>query len=270
MSEGMTGNGSVKWELDTRGVATLILNRPEVNNAYNGDMIAGLHEAMDLLSREPAMRVVVLRGAGKHFQAGADLRWISALAHEDTQTNLHFSRATAQAVRRLEELPVPTLALVHGGCFGGGTGMVAACDIVIAAEDAVFSITETRWGLTPGIILPQLCRAMGVQQVRRYALSCERFDASEAHRMGFVHQVCPNDALKASGDGVVDTLLMNAPRASAATKARALSLARAFVDPVAFEDLVREHSHFRQQAEAREGTASFIEKRKPIWYPGGH
>lgn len=267
-SHGSAGQGTVTWELDRRGVATVTLNRPEVNNAYNGDMIAGLHEAMDVLCARGGLRVVVLRGAGRHFQAGADLRWISILGGEDLHSNLRASRATASAVQRLEALPVPTIALVHGGCFGGGTGMVAACDIVIAAEDAIFSITETRWGLTPGIILPQLCRSMGIQQVRRYALSCERFDAHAAQRMGFVHEVCGVDALAAAGARMVDTLLMNAPLASAATKTRALSLAEAFVDPVAFEDLVREHSQFRQQAEAREGTASFIEKRRPGWYPG--
>lgn len=163
-------------------------------------------------------------------------------------------------------LPVPTLALVQGGCFGGGTGMVAACDMVFAARDAVFSITEVRWGLTPAIILAQLSRAMGLRQVRRYALSCERFSAQEAWRVGLVHQVC--DDLVAEGEAMVNTLLMNAPLALAATKRRALALAQCPMQEHEFDELVREHTHFRRQPEAREGTASFIEKRAPAWYPG--
>lgn len=262
------GNGTVLWARDGRGIATLTLNRPEVNNAYNGEMISGLHEAMDALALEAGVRVVVVRGAGKHFQAGADLRWIAALAGEGADANFRASRATADAVRRLETLPMPTIALVQGGCFGGGTGIVAACDVVIATDDAQFSITETRWGLTPGIILPQLCRALGIQQVRRYALSGERFGAQQAQRLGFVHEVCAPASLAERCNRIVDTLLMNAPGATSSTKQRMLSLSSAYSDPVAFEDLVREHAHFRQQVEAREGTASFIEKRKPAWYPG--
>lgn len=126
----------ILWRLDARGVATVTFNRPEVNNAYNGEFITGALGAMDALGKESSLRVVVLRGAGKHFQAGADLKWIRALAARPVEDNLAASRDTATVVRRLNELPVPTVALVQGGCFGGGTGIVAACDVVIAAEDA--------------------------------------------------------------------------------------------------------------------------------------
>jgi methylglutaconyl-CoA hydratase len=157
-------NDTVLWEIDRRGVATVTLNRPQVNNAYNGDLIDGLHAAMDALGREAALRLVVLRGNGRHFQAGADLAWISGVAKQSPAENERASRLTAEAIRRLDTCPVPTLALVQGGCFGGGTGIVAACDVVVASEDAIFSIAETRWGLMAGIILPQLCRAMGVRR----------------------------------------------------------------------------------------------------------
>jgi methylglutaconyl-CoA hydratase len=263
-----TGHGTVLWERDRRGVATITLNRPEVNNAYNADLIAGLHEAMDALGTDAGVRALVLRGNGRHFQAGADLAWISMLARERPEANLRASQATAEAVRRLDSLPVPSVALVQGGCFGGGTGIVAACDIVIATDKAVFAITEARWGLTAGIILPQLCRAMGVQQVRRYALTCERFSALEAQRFGFVHEVCKAEDLESVGARTIDHLLMNAPQATAATKMRTLQVADAVMDAAAFHDLVREHAHFRQQAEAQEGTKSFLEKRSPAWYPG--
>jgi methylglutaconyl-CoA hydratase len=262
------GSGTVLWECDARAVATVTFNRPEVNNAYNGDLIRGLHEAMDALGAGAGLRVVVLRGRGKHFQAGADLAWAAEVGRRSPEENEKISRATAEAVRRLDALTVPTLALVQGGCFGGGTGIVAACDIVVASDDAIFAITEARWGLTPGIILPQLCRAMGLRQVRRYALSAERFDAHEARRIGLVHEVCAAGALEEVGARMVDALLMSAPGAVAATKRRALQVGGALVEDGALRDLVVEHAAIRQRAEAAEGLASFREKRRPAWYPG--
>jgi methylglutaconyl-CoA hydratase len=261
------GKGTVLWDLDARGVATVTLNRPQVNNAYNGDMIAGLHEAMDVLGAQAGLRIVVIRGNGRHFQAGADLEWIAGVGRAGPEENERASRVTAEAVHRLDKLPVPTVALVHGGCFGGGTGIVSACDIVVAADSALFAITEARWGLMAGIILPQLCRAMGVRNVRRYALSCERFDAQEALRIGFAHEVCKADQLDVTGARIVDSLLMNAPRATMATKLCTLRVANVFLDDGLFLDMVHEHAATRQSAEAAEGTASFLEKRAPSWYP---
>ena len=165
----------VLWSLDERGVATVTLNRPEVNNAYDSGLIHGVLSAMDELGKQTRLRVVVLKGNGKHFQAGADLKWINAVRPQSRAENEAVSRATFEAVQRLNRLPIPTVALVQGGCFGGGTGVISACDVVIAADNAMFSITEVRWGLTAAIIIPQLCDAIGVRQVRRYALTGERF-----------------------------------------------------------------------------------------------
>ena len=262
------GNDTVLWAVDRRGVATVTLNRPQVNNAYNGDLIDGLHAGMDALGREAGLRLVVLRGNGKHFQAGADLAWISGVAKQSPAENERVSRLTAEAIRRLDTCPVPTLALVQGGCFGGGTGIAAACDVVVASEDAIFSIAETRWGLMAGIILPQLCQAMGVRQVRRYALTGERLAAQEARRLGLVHEVCPTGGLEEAGNKIVEAVLMNAPVAPSATKMRSLAAAHSFVDDGELRDLIDEHARTRQQAEATEGLASFREKRKPAWYPG--
>ena len=215
-------SGPVLWALDARGVATVTLNRPEVNNAYNGDLIHGLLNAMDALAAAPALRAVVLKGNGRHFQAGADLKWIDTVRHASPEENVRVSRATADAVQRLNQAPVPTVALVQGGCFGGGTGIVAACDVVVAADNAIFSIAEVRWGLTAAIIIPQLNDAIGVRQVRRYALTAERFDVKEAHRIGLVHEVVPLAELQAAGERIVDHLLANGPEAIAQTKACAL------------------------------------------------
>jgi len=259
-------SSTVLSRLDERGVATVTFNRPEVNNAYNDDLIAGLLGAMDALGNEPSLRVIVLRGAGKHFQAGADLKWIRAVAARSHADNVAASRDTATAVRRLNELPVPTVALVQGGCFGGGTGIVAACDVVIAADNAVFSIAETRWGLMGGIILPQLADAIGVRQVRRYAQTGERFDAVEARRIGLAHQVVPLAELEAAGERVVDQLLQNAPEANAQTKGVALDFAWGRMSDEIFTRLVEQHAAKRQSAEAAEGLASFAEKRAASWY----
>ena len=254
--------------VDARGVARVTLNRPDVNNAYNGALIEGLLHALDQLGDAKGLRAVVLTGNGRHFQAGADLKWIDAVRTADAQENVRVSRATAEAVQRLNRAPVPTIALVQGGCFGGGTGMIAACDVVIAAENAMFSISEVRWGLTAAIIIPQLNDAMGVRQVRRYALTGERFGAEEAPRIGLVHAVVPLAELEAAGERVVAQVLENDPAAIAETKA--LTLAKAFgdLDQARFDALVESHAAKRQSPQAAEGLASFAEKRAARWSGG--
>jgi methylglutaconyl-CoA hydratase len=259
--------GPVLWELDERGVATVTLNRPEVNNAYDAGLIGGVLAAMDELGRKPALRVVVLKGNGRHFQAGADLKWINEVRPKSPAENETVSRATFEAVQRLNRLPVPTVALVQGGCFGGGTGVISACDVVIAADNALFSITEVRWGLTAAIIIPQLCDAIGVRQVRRYALTGERFGAEDARRIGLVHEVVPLAELASAGARFVDLLLANGPQALAETKQLAMesSFGGMSVDDAAYARLVRMHSERRRTAEAAEGLASFAEKRAADW-----
>jgi methylglutaconyl-CoA hydratase len=251
--------------IDPRGAATVALNRPEVGNAYNGDMIQGLLAAMDELAKRPELRVVVLKGNGKHFQAGADLAWINSVSRASAQENVSVSRATAEAVDRLNRLPVPTIALVQGGCFGGGTGIVAACDVVIAADNAIFSISEVRWGLTAAIIIPQLCDAISVRQLRRYALTGERFGAAEAQRIGLAHQVVPLERLAAAGEEMAARILENGPVAISETKAVALQSAWGGFDRATFDALVESHAAKRQTPEATEGLASFAEKRSAKW-----
>ena len=256
-------NEPVLWNVDARGVATVTLNRPEVNNAYDAALIQGLHDAMDALG--PQVRALLLQGAGRHFQAGADLKWIRSVAAQSRAENEQASRATALAVHRLNTLPLPTVALVQGGCFGGGTGIVAACDIAIAADDALFSIAETRWGLTAAIILPQLADAIGARQVRRYALTGERFDAREARRIGLVHEVVPAAELRAAGERTMSQLLQNAPEANAQTKVAALEFAWGAVEERVLDRLVSQHAAKRRSREAAEGLSSFVEKRPARW-----
>jgi methylglutaconyl-CoA hydratase len=266
----MTGNtnGPVLWGIDAQGVATVTLNRPEVNNAYNGAMIDGLLAALDTLGSARDLRAVVVKGNGKHFQAGADLKWIDQVRKGSPADNLRASRATAEAVQRLNMAPVPTVALVQGGCFGGGTGIVAACDIVIAADNAMFSIAEVRWGLHAGIIIPQLADAIGARQLRRYALTGERFGPQEACRIGLAHAVVPLADLEDEGRRIVDHLLANGPEAIAETKAWIMKSAWSDLDDDAFTALIESHAAKRQSAEAKEGLASFAEKRAAKWGHG--
>jgi methylglutaconyl-CoA hydratase len=220
---------------------------------------------MDALEEVAGLRAVVVKGRGRHFQAGADLNWINTLRTSSSEENVRASRATAEAVRRLNRAQVPTVALVQGACFGGGTGLVAACDIVIAADDAIFSIAEVRWGLSAAIIIPQLNDAIGVRQVRRYALTGERFGAEEARRIGIVHQVVALTELEAAGARIVDQLLQNGPEALSETKMLALQSAWSDLDEAKFDRLIEIHAGRRQSAEAAEGLLSFVEKRAAQW-----
>lgn len=258
----------VLCSVDKRGVATVTLNRPERNNAYNGEVINALIAGVESLAADPAVRVVVIRGNGKHFQAGADLSWLKDMGQLSPLENIEVSRRTASAIQGLTEFPKPTIALIHGGCFGGGTGIAAAADIVIASADAIFAITEARWGVMAGIIVPHLNAAIGVRNLRRYGLTCERFGAQAAMDMGLVHQVCPEGGLDEAAAPVIDNLLMSAPDALAQTKRRALVEAGLDLSGAHFTDLVEEHALKRQSDEAKEGLASFLEKRPPSWYPG--
>ena len=256
---------AVLLELDERQVASVVLNRPAVNNAYNGALVDRMLAVMDALEQLGGLRAVIVKGRGKHFQAGADLNWINALRMSSPEENVRASRATAEVVRRLNRAQVPTVALVQGACFGGGTGLAAACDMVIAADDAIFSIAEVRWGLSAAIIIPQLNDAIGVRQVRRYALTGERFGAEEARRIGLVHQVVALSELEAAGARIVDQLLQNGPEAISQTKMLALQSAWSDLDAAEFDRLVEIHARKKQSAEAAEGLLSFAEKRAAQW-----
>ncbi|MGR9091376.1 MAG: enoyl-CoA hydratase-related protein [Gammaproteobacteria bacterium] len=260
-------NAVVLCAVDERRIATVTLNRPHVNNAYNAELVAALIETFGALREDESLRAVVIRGNGPHFQAGADLRWLDEIARMDPAANVATSTRTAAAVRGLNEMPMPVIALVHGACIGGGTGIVAAADIVIASSDAIFAISEARWGVFASIIFPQLNAAIGARQVRRYAVTCERFDAEQARVLGLVHEVCAPGGLDEAAAPILDGILRAGPRAVRATKRSVMSCAGQFMSDGQFDELVQLHADVRQSAEAREGFSSFREKREPGWYP---
>jgi len=258
----------VLCETDSRGVATVTFNRPDVNNAYNGAVLDQLTAHVAALANDDAVRLIVFRGNGRHFQAGADLKYLSEVSAMPPDANLDVSRRTTAAIRALNEVMKPTMALVHGGCFGGGTGIVAACDIVIASEDAIFSITEARWGMLAGPIFPQLIAAMGEQNTRRYSLTCERFDAYQAREAGLVHEVCPVGELDVAAAPLIDAILQGGPVSLRETIRLITDVAHLAMPDEQFERLSAQHAAKRQSEEAEEGLRSFIEKRNPSWYPG--
>jgi methylglutaconyl-CoA hydratase len=252
--------------IDERGIATLTLNRPEVHNAYNGAMVDALIEAVDALAADERVRLLMLRANGKHFQAGADLAWLREVASCALEDNVAFSRRTTLAMCALNAFPRPTLALVHGACYGGGVGMVACCDVAIATASARFALTEVRWGVIPAPIVPQLCAAMGVRRLRRYGMTGERFDALEAQRIGLVHEVCADDALDQAAAPIIEAILRSAPEAVRYSKRLVLAHAGLDLSDQQVEALSVQAALKRASAEAAEGLASFRDQRDPAWY----
>jgi methylglutaconyl-CoA hydratase len=252
---------------DARGVATITLNRPEVNNAYNGEMITALSDGITQLESDNQVRMIILRGNGLHFQAGADLNWIKEVSTQSYEKNILASKRTADTIRDIDSCLKPIIALVHGGCFGGGTGIVAACDIAIATFDAVFSISEVRWGLHAGPILPQLVNAIGVRNARRFAITGEKLNALDAMRIGLVHEVCEKGELEDASRLIIDNILKNGPNGILDTKRIILEFSGLVYDDERYKELICDHAYKRLSEEAAEGLASFREKRNASWYP---
>jgi methylglutaconyl-CoA hydratase len=258
-------SGLVLLETDSRGVATATLNRPEVGNAYNEDMLGALIEGLQKLAPDPAVRCLVIRGAGKHFQAGADINWLGRAAKYPPEQNYTASMATTRAMQLLNEFPKPTIALVHGACFGGGCGIVCCVDVAFATPDALFGITEVRVGVAPSPISTHMVNAMGLRHTRRYALTGERFGAEEAMRIGLVHEVVPSEQIEAKLAGVLDAVFLGGPESIAMTKRSFLGANGLLLDERQMSMLAHESWTQRYSAEGHEGTAAFREKRKPAY-----
>ena len=256
----------VLLDIGPDGVATATLNRPEIGNAYNLDMLEQVIAGLERLADDPAVRCLVIRGAGRHFQAGADINWLNEASQYKPDKALAASMTTTRALAMLNEFPKPTIAMVHGACFGGGVGFVCCADVALATPDSLFGITEIRVGTAPTPISTHMVNAIGLRHTRRYAITGERFDATEACRIGLVHEVVAADAIEARLAAVIDAILLGAPGAIATIKNailadNGLKLSESQIKLMAFE-----HNWARNSQEAREGTGAFREKRKPNWY----
>ena len=248
-----------------RPVATLWMNRPELHNAFNPQLIADLTAACRELEADDAVRVVVLAGRGKSFSAGADLNWMKAAGQASVEENLEDARRLAVMLRALAELRKPTLARVHGAALGGGLGLAAACDLCVAATGAVFATSEVRLGLIPATIGPYVIRAIGERQAYRYFQTAERIDAARAREIGLVHEVAAPEDLDARIGELTDALLQGGPQAQAAAKELIRTVANRPVDDELVEDTARRIAALRATPEAREGLAAFLEKRRAAW-----
>ena len=247
-------------EVSARRIARVRLNRPERGNAFDQVMLDELAQAFGTLAADEAVRILVLRGSGRHFCTGADL---AARGATPAAAGATAHASLREVLTALDTLPKPTMALVHGAAVGGGAAFAACCDVALATEDAFFSIPEIRVGMPPLGVAPFLVRAIGHRAFRRYGLSGERFAAAEALRLGLVHQTCATDALEEVSGRIADELLHGAPGAIATLKRAAAQ----YASPTLATILETQTPHDSKSPEALEGIASFREKRKPSWYP---
>jgi methylglutaconyl-CoA hydratase len=243
------------------------MSRPAVFNAFDEAMIGELDAAFARLVDDPAVRVIVLAGDGRHFSAGADLHWMERASNASQEWNLQDARRFAAMLARIESCPKPTVARVQGAALGGGVGLAAACDIAIAADNASFSVSEAKFGILPAVIGPYVTNAVGKRQARRLALTTERIAAPEALAMGLVQKVVALDQLDAAVDTTVTALLAGGPHAQREIKQLFAQLQVGPITPEVIELTAQTISRVRGSDEAREGFAAFLGKRPANWIP---
>ena len=251
------------------GIGIVMLSRPEVHNAFNEVVIAELTAAIGELGEEEATRIIILSGNGPSFCAGADLNWMKKMAGFSRAQNVQDAAGLAEMLRTLNEVPKPTIARVHGAAYGGGVGLVACCDIAIAAAEATFALSESRLGLIPATISPYVIEAIGARQARRYFLTAERFEAAEAYRIGLVHDIVPIAQLDDRVNEILGPLLVAGPGAQRECKALIRAVAHKPIDGQVIGDTVQRIANVRASPEGKEGVAAFLEKRDASWIPEG-
>lgn len=257
--------GPVRVERSHGGrVARVVLARPEIRNAFDDALVAELQRAFRSLASDASVRVVELSGEGKAFSAGADLNWMKRMALFTMEENRRDAAGLAELFRHMDELPKPLVGRVHGAALGGGTGLVAVCDVVVAAEGTLFGTTEVRLGLIPSVISPYVVRKIGESRAREWFLTGGRFDAHEARRIGLVHVVAAESSLVSVAEGVIESLLLGGPEALGEAKKLARTVAS--MSPREQQTLtVQRIAERRASIEGREGISAFLEKRPPSW-----
>jgi methylglutaconyl-CoA hydratase len=249
-----------------RGVGIITLSRPERHNVFDEVSIVELSHALGTLEADPAVRAIVIGSVGKNFCAGADLNWMQRIAAQGPEENLRDARALAEMLRHVAECQKPVIARVQGQAYGSGVGLIAACDIAISTFDAQFALTEVKLGIIPATIAPHVITAIGERYARRYMLTAERFSASEAYRIGLVHEIVPDEAAldDAIGD-LIEALLKNGPDAMAECKQLIGAVAGRPLSAELIDDTAQRIARIRATPEAQEGLAAFMAKRKPSW-----
>ncbi len=249
----------------THRIGIVWMNRPKSHNMLDETMISELSEAMRVMNDDPEVRAVVLAGTGKSFCAGGDPKWMQRAAGYPFKKNLADAMNFATLLQTIDNVKKPTIARVHGPVLAGGVGLVAACDMAVAAYDAEFRLSEVRLGLIPSTIGPYIVRAMGERAARRYLLSAELFTAAEAYRIGLVSDIAPLDELDARINELLGQLIQGGPVAQALSKEWIRAVAVASITPDLIKDSATRLAAARASEEGREGIGSFIEKRKPAW-----
>jgi methylglutaconyl-CoA hydratase len=252
-------------QIDDDGNATVMLNRPEVHNAFDPEMVEGLTAAFDELGKDAGVRAVVLMGAGPSFSAGADIGHMKKSASFSRKQNFEAALDTARMLYRLHSLGKPTIACIRGAVRGGGCGLAAACDIAIAARTATFRLSEVKLGIIPAMISPYVIAAMGARMAHRYMVSGEEFDAAEAYRIGFVHDICEEEDLVGKVGQMLTHLYTSGPKAIAAVKELIPLSANMPIDEEIAEETARLIADIRATPEAQEGLSAFLEKRSAKW-----
>jgi len=249
----------------TNQTATVWLNRPQIHNAFNEVMISEVLEIFTEIGKRDDIRIVLLRGRGKSFCAGADLNWMRRAANNGIDENLNDARALAGMLRTLAEMKKPTIARVQGAALGGGMGLASACDIAVASTKAVFATSEVKFGIIPSAISPYVLRAISARQATRYFQTAERIAADRAREIGLVHEVAEPEALDAKVAEIVAALMAGGPNAQAAAKDLIRAVDHQPVNQTLVEETAHRIAHLRATPEAREGIAAFLEKRQPNW-----
>ncbi|MGA4634084.1 gamma-carboxygeranoyl-CoA hydratase [Pseudomonas solani] len=261
----MTDFNTLQLEFAENGVATLWLNRPEKNNAFNAGMIRELILALEAVKAAANVRFLLLRGRGRHFSAGADLAWMQESARLDYNANLDDSRELAELMYGLFQLKVPTLAVVQGAAFGGALGLISCCDMAIGATDAQFSLSEVRIGLAPAVISPFVVQAIGERATRRYALTAERFSGERARELGLLAECYPAEELEQAVQDWTANLLLNSPQAMRVSKDLLREVGNGELSPNLRRYTENAIARIRVSPEGQEGLNAFLEKRKPNW-----
>ena len=257
---------SVLLQIDSRGAATITLNRPDVHNCFDEAMVAGLRRAVHDIAEHDDVRVASLVSRGPTFSAGADLNWMREVADQSEADNQEDARQLGSMLNGLAHLAVPTVALVQGNAYGGGIGLIAACDMVVAVKDCVFAFTEVNLGLIPAVISPFVVAAIGARQARRYFITGEKFDTYHAQGMGLIHEMVPTQgALVAQGEYIVDQILQSEPGAVSQAKALIADVGNRPIDVALIDDVAHRIAARRATDEGKEGVSAFLERRKPNW-----
>ena len=249
----------------TDAIATITLNRSEKRNAMNGQMIQALSNALHDLSSADDVRVLLIHGSGEHFCAGADIDWMQKIAAGSYNDNYDDAQYLSDLMYQLYSFPKPTIVLAQGATLGGGLGLLSACDIAIAAKNAIFGFSEVKIGITPSTISPYVIAAIGERMAHYYFLTGERFGTESANQMGLIHQITENDALFNTGLSIANVLLKNGPKALIAAKQLIRHVAREKITEELAQKTAEHLANLRSSPEAQEGLLSFIEKREPTW-----